>query len=141
MTPNESPFEHREFKPGEPCIRTVECNAREEQYVHGSMIDAGWHIEEHTSFNVGPVRIDRDSFTLNQQRIEDAGEAHRALMEALGFKSPRTPAYRALKEAAVKVLQAKGRYHTQLAMCELAELLGFPAVWPDNHPKAKGGQQ
>lgn len=48
---------------------------------------------------------------------------------------------KALKEAALKLLSAKGRYHTQIAMCELSELLGLPAVWPDNHPKAKGGQQ
>lgn len=38
-------------------------------------------------------------------------------------------------KAARKVFTVKGRYHSQVAMCELGELLGYPVVWPDKQKK------
>lgn len=38
----------------------------------------------------------------------------------------------AVEKAARKLFTVKGRYHSQIAMCELGELLGYPVVWPEN---------
>ena len=38
---------------------------------------------------------------------------------------------RAIESAARKLFTVKGRYHSQIAMCELGELLGYPVVWPN----------
>lgn len=38
--------------------------------------------------------------------------------------------YEQLRQAAEKVFDAKGRYHTQLAMCELGELIGKKVTRP-----------
>ncbi|SEJ54530.1 hypothetical protein [Frateuria terrea] len=37
----------------------------------------------------------------------------------------------AAMKAARKLFTVKGRYHSQIAMCELGELLGYPVVWPN----------
>ncbi len=43
----------------------------------------------------------------------------------------------AIEAAARKLFTAKGRYHSQIAMCELGELLGYPVVWPLKREKAE----
>lgn len=35
-------------------------------------------------------------------------------------------------EAADNLWHVKGRYHSQVAMCKLGELLGYPVVYPAN---------
>lgn len=35
-----------------------------------------------------------------------------------------------MEKAARKLFTVKGRHHSQIAMCELGELLGYPVVWP-----------
>jgi predicted ArsR family transcriptional regulator len=40
-----------------------------------------------------------------------------------------------VEAAARKLFTVKGRYHSQIAMCELGELLGYPVVWPDKQEK------
>ncbi len=40
------------------------------------------------------------------------------------------PKYRELMQAVWSLHKAKGRYHTQIAVCELFELCGLPAERP-----------
>lgn len=40
-----------------------------------------------------------------------------------------------VEAAAGKLFTAKGRHHSQIAMCELGELLGYPVVWPEKQLK------
>lgn len=37
----------------------------------------------------------------------------------------------AVVKAARKLFTVKGRHHSQIAMCELGEMLGYPVVWPE----------
>ena len=43
----------------------------------------------------------------------------------------------AIESAARKLFTVKGRHHSQIAMCELGELLGYPVVWPVRKEKAE----
>ena len=43
----------------------------------------------------------------------------------------------AIEKAARKLFTVKGRHHSQIAMCELGELLGYPVVWPVRKEKAE----
>ncbi|WP_027489373.1 hypothetical protein [Rhodanobacter sp. OR92] len=40
----------------------------------------------------------------------------------------------AVMKAARKVFTARGRYNSQVAMCELGEMLGYEVVWPEKKP-------
>ena len=42
-----------------------------------------------------------------------------------------------IEASARKLFTVKGRYHSQIAMCELGELLGYPVVWPEKKEKAE----
>ena len=48
---------------------------------------------------------------------------------------------RKIEALALKMMKAKGRYHTQLATCELGEALGLSVIWPENAKASNAGIQ
>lgn len=38
-----------------------------------------------------------------------------------------------IEQLALIMMKAKGRYHAQLAACELSAALGLPVAWPDKN--------
>ena len=82
---------------------------------HHAVADAGWH----------PGRTDDLLTDVIRSKGEELRCLHAANMDCMAWYEAIKADYEALRKAVVKLHAARGRYHTQLAACDLYDLLGL----------------